>query len=526
MASQHPQSLPNVPGLKETREATFSTMPLNDTTSSPSFPSNDHVHDVSIIHNNSTTTVPKKAGRREVILIFLCGIGCNVGWTAVLSNLVFYTMTLGMDSYLWLNLVVFAPILPITLAQVRWDSRFDRLYDSARAYRFRGHICFAVALAGALLLPFASQSLVRTCAVSLLLGSASAALQGTLKQLAAFIYPECGYLAASVTAGMQAAAICVLFTTVGTGFGASGSADGLGRFYTVVACWTGLSWMSFVLLMVRSEDIRTRLSERDTSMLSGFPAAASSSLSVGADSTVASFGVPLLADIEAEYEFDHGMNGDNSEYSHSTNSEVLRDTTPSPARIDGRQPSLITNHPASPSVSNELSSDELWRKTRPSCVAVILVVSSSMFVASWFNRVESQYAERMDLPQTLFYTRLLSDLLGRLVTVYLPLRSTSLLLFLSIVRLAVVPVFFMYISTDWIPRNDLAVIASVLLYAFGSGYLSTVCYQIAPLLLEPDERPVNVVQQAGIINVCFASAIFVGVSSSLLLREVGFRGDM
>eukprot|EP00540_Astrosyne_radiata_P022066 CAMPEP_0116832602 /NCGR_PEP_ID=MMETSP0418-20121206/5983_1 /TAXON_ID=1158023 /ORGANISM="Astrosyne radiata, Strain 13vi08-1A" /LENGTH=127 /DNA_ID=CAMNT_0004461981 /DNA_START=1036 /DNA_END=1416 /DNA_ORIENTATION=- len=50
-----------------------------------------------------------RAGWIEAILIFVCGAGATVSWTALLSNFVFYNETLGSDSYLLLNIMVYGP---------------------------------------------------------------------------------------------------------------------------------------------------------------------------------------------------------------------------------------------------------------------------------------------------------------------------------------------------------------------------------------------------------------------------------
>lgn len=413
----------------------------------------------------------QRAGWKEIFLFFLCGIGCNLGWTAVLSNLVFYNETLGMDSYLLLNLVVFGPIFPVTLAQVRWDAAFDKRYQNTNSFLFRGCLCFAVTLLATLGLPWASVSLTWLGLTSLLLGLASSALQGTLKQLGAFVYPECGYLAASVTSGMQASALCVLAVTLATGFGSSGSHhDGLVGFYWIVATQVGLSWIAFLLLMSYSNDVRSRLRQRDSSMRPPW-----------IDNE------PLLSSSSSSSEYQEFNSDDNQE-------------------------------------ETELSFASLWKITAPCCVSVTLTVGSSMLVSSWFNRVPSRSLP--NLPQVLFYTRLIADLVGRLVTFYGPLRSSRVLVALSTLRLLFVPVFFVYISSNTdriIPRNDGAAILAVLVNAFASGYLSTTCYQQAPFLLNDNQRNNHVILQASILNVCFAAAIFLGITASLALRQTGFH---
>ena len=109
--------------------------------------------DISVSRLETATGVSAPAGRLAqahpyaVILFFFSAVGCTMGWTAVLSNLVYYSAVLGMNSYLFLNLAVFTPLFPITLAQARWDSYYDQRYQSLRSFSFRGIVGFFVTIA-------------------------------------------------------------------------------------------------------------------------------------------------------------------------------------------------------------------------------------------------------------------------------------------------------------------------------------------------------------------------------------------
>mmetsp|Transcript_23873 Transcript_23873/g.43334 ORF Transcript_23873/g.43334 Transcript_23873/m.43334 type:complete len:132 (+) Transcript_23873:39-434(+) len=53
---------------------------------------------------DSSPEVVVQARPSVVILFFFSAVGCTMGWTAILSSLVYYSAALGMDSYLFLNL--------------------------------------------------------------------------------------------------------------------------------------------------------------------------------------------------------------------------------------------------------------------------------------------------------------------------------------------------------------------------------------------------------------------------------------
>merc|ERR1711862_377731 len=218
----------------------------------------------------------------------------------------------------------------------------------------------------------------------------------------------------------------------------------------------------------------------------------------------------------------------------------------------------------------------------PICLSIVLTVSSSMAVASWFNRVESQDPNNQSLPQVLFYTRLVADLLGRPATLLLPSLESEpnsgssdnnnnsngsndnddngsinndyggdeynfsnnndterkksiwnvimILLIIVSLRLLFVPFFFLYTasgsgdnkSSITIPKNDLGITLGVFMFSFSSGFLATWSYQLAPMLLtDQAEREFNTVKQASLLNVCFSASVLLGLILSFLLSFGG-----
>lgn len=403
----------------------------------------------------------RQASPVVVVLFFFSAVGCTMGWTAVLSSLVYYSQVFGMNSYLYLNFAVFVPLLPITMAQARWDSYFDRRYQSLRSFSFRGIVGFSVSTVTIALVPWASHNLVSLSVLSTLIGTASAVLHGMLKQMASFIYPTCSRLPAAVTSGMQAAAAFVLAVSLATDFGSSGKSEGLVCFYISIAVLVGLCWICFQVLMSRSHDVLESMMRRD-SFISGM------------------LREPLLDNAEA---------------------------APDPEPVENPEDS-------------EMDYLALWRTSWPCCVSIMVTVASSMSVASWFNRVESSDPLNQSLPQVLFYTRLFADLLARPATLVVKPLSARCLLILSMTRLLFVPLFFIYTSMDDIPRSDVLVTCGVAAFAFTSGYIVTCCYQLAPSLLTIEQQN-STPKQAGLINVCFSGSLLCGLIASCALLGSG-----
>lgn len=404
--------------------------------------------------SNDDETAPVK----DSILFFTSAMGSTIGWTSVLSNLVFYTDTLGIDSYLILNLVVFGPLLPVTIAQALWDLKLDKRFKSWNSFSFRGTVGYSITFVCLLLLPWASSSLTILAITSLFLGLSSAALHGMLKQMASFIYPNCGRLPAAVTAGLQASAILVLIVSVTSGFGRCANEKGLKLFYFSTAGMLLICWLSFSLLLRSSQGVLRSMRRRD------------SLFEDEADR-------PLLSGSAMEYDDEFGRD-------------------------------------------DELSLWQLSKKSWPVCLTIMFTVSSSMAVSSWFNRFESADPLNQSFPQILFYTRLFADLLGRPATLCLTTKSSSLILFLSTARLLLSPLFFIYSSTTLLPKNDFAAVVSVFLFAFTSGYLVTLAYQLAPTLLSDNERERNLTKQTSLLSIFFSVSVVLGLCATFTLRSL------
>jgi Nucleoside transporter len=396
----------------------------------------------------------------ESILLFVSSIGCTLGYTALLSNLVYYTDTLGVNSFLILNFAVYSPLLPITIAQAAWDASFDRRYKSLRTFFFRGTFGFLLSFACLVLSPWASRSLYHLSMVAILMGLSSAVLHGTLKQMSSFLFSDCARSAAAVNAGLQGSGLIVLFNSLYSEFGRCGSSKGLYLFYYSIAGALLISWLSFQWLLCCRQSVVFSMRRRDSILIPS------------------DFNEALLSS------------------SHSIDSSANTE-------VESRIP-------------QEYSFLSLWKKSWSICFALMITVGSSMSVASCFNRVLSQNPSNTGFPQVLFYTRIVADLVSRPATLITSSPSKSMLIYASIVRLGFVPVFFVYASTNLIPRNDAGALFSVFAFSFSSGYLVTLSYQLAPTLLDDIDREKNRLKLANLMNVCFSLSVILGMITSIL----------
>jgi hypothetical protein len=166
----------------------------------------------------------------------------------------------------------------------------------------------------------------------------------------------------------------------------------------------------------------------------------------------------------------------------------------------------------------ELTYRQIWKYSSRCFTSLLLTLAPSFLVASWFTKVQT---EVMMLPQILFYVRIISDFSSRLLTVYKSPASQTELLTLACCRLVLVVVFFVNATYPIFLHRDALSIALVCIIAFGSGYLVTGAYQLAPSALPGRYRERNTVKQAAALNLGFAVSALLGLFVSLSLDGLG-----
>jgi len=403
------------------------------------------------------------------LLFFLSGIGSTVAWTAILSNLVFYTAHLGDASYIYLNLAAYIPLIPIALAQAKWDSKFDQKYDSLNAFYFRGTFSYGVAVAAILLTPQATNNLLYLSALTLILGITSAILQGALKQMATFIYSNGGVLQAAVSFGMQGSVVPILIVVFLTGFGSNGDVAGLYVFNYSILGINVFCWLCFYVLMTMTEDVNKSMMRRDFS----------------------------IADLLKQQSMDLTV----------------------PLALEANEGEVSSLMDTTASNVNELDYYELWKRTRVYSFSLILTLFNSMLVASYLNIVPSSNPANTSFPQVLFYAKMISDVLGRPATIIFEPKSTRIVVVITALRTLFVPVFIIYALTDLLPRNDFLITSGLIIFSFFSGYIVTAVYQLAPDVLSEEEK-INTLKQANLLNISFGISIVLGLLVGLFLLDL------
>jgi hypothetical protein len=409
--------------------------------------------------NSSATSL------QEQVLFFGTGLGSSVCYIATLSSLVHFKLLFGADSFLYLNVAIYFPLLPISLAQARWDQYLDIRYTSRRTFLVRGVVGFLLGMIGTLLMIRDDGNPNRRMEALVfhagLQGTGGAILYGTLNQLSSFVGGNDGsQLKAAVSAGVQASALVVLVVSFVTGFGVH-EAEKFCDFLWAISFIELVCFVFFIRLLVALPRVAAAMMQRDSSLQLDDDGLDDSDLA----------GAPLLVAAQ-------------------------------------RNSSLSTI---------QLCYMELIRQSFTCCSVLVITLIPSFLVSSWFTQVRTDW---MELASFLFYIRIAFDFLGRLATVAVPPRTTYCLASASFLRLIPVALFFVNAQKASHLADGLSLVL-VAVISFLSGYLVTACFQLAPLGLDWDIRQANAAKQASLLTVAFAISAIGGLASSFLLMAIG-----
>lgn len=432
----------------------------------------------------------------EHALSFGCGLGSSMGYIATLSSLVYFKMLYGPNSFVYLNIAVYFPLLPISLAQARWDQYYDVQFTSRTTFWVRGMVGFLLNLCGTygIQIWHDKSSIGTVIFLALLQGTGGAIIFGTLNQMASFVSGGSGTgddrsFQTAVSTGVQASALVVWVVSLWTGFGVH-EADCFASFMGTIG-WMQVVCLGFFLWLLRARPpVAAAMMRRDSSLR-------------------------LLVQSEGDR-----IHNDSDDYLfQDPETENIFES-----RLD--EP-LLSSLEASESISaSEMSFGELWYQTKDCGWILIGTLIPSFLVASWFTHVDTDW---MGLASVLFYIRIGSDLVGRLATIWIPPSHVSSLKRLTALRLVLVVAFFvnarqslrvLVVGVQGRASDGLSMIL-VAMIAFFSGYLVTGAFQLAPTCLETENQSKHVAKQASLLTVAFSVSAVGGLLLSFCFLALG-----
>ena len=427
-----------------------------------------------------------EVGLIDLVLFFACAVGVSVGWTGILSALSYFSKLYGKSSFLYFNLAVYLPSLPVAIIQTKYDGQCDFKFGSTTAMCFRGIFSIIGMTICVTALPYYAKNadhLAMCVGLTGIIGLCSAIVYGSFYQIASLINSN-GWLQAAFAMGYQGSGILVLIVSLAVNFDADASDRQVSIYFISIAGLEFFSLLCFLILMCKRRLVRSQLVRRDSAV------ALSSALARTPDN---------VQDIVDE---------------DKNKSKPSPPPTPSP---DMEQPLLKSSNDVV-DTGDEMSYKEIVRYTWPALFALFVTVFGALCVLPFYTYVPSS-SNDANLSQILFYTKLGSDMLGRPCTVLLRLIHTpKRMVVAAVIRLLFLPVFFLYtFGGDVIPKSDILITVFVGLFAFSSGFINTVAYQLAPTMIPTELRIANGARVANMINTVFHAAVYGGLMVSFIV---------
>jgi len=150
----------------------------------------------------------------------------------------------------------------------------------------------------------------------------------------------------------------------------------------------------------------------------------------------------------------------------------------------------------------------------PSLGSVFVSIIAIVSITSFFTAAPSADPS---LPATLFYVKNGCDFLGRAFTLAPPvIRSQWQLVASTAVRFTAMPLFFVYVFTEALGRSDGFLVALVAVSAVISGYLNTMCYQLAAKSVSPAQKPAA----STLMNMSFQASLLASIGLSFAILAV------
>merc|ERR1711862_588392 len=296
---------------------------------------------------------------------------------------------------------------------------------------------------------------------SFIMGLSAAIMQGTLLQMAAFISPDSDLLKVAVSSGFIASGIFILILSFLSGFGRSSSSSGIYHFYESIFVLDIVCFVTFILLLLFRKVVTKSIIRRDSQIQ---------------DNTI-------------------------------NDMKLIKSNNGIDIELDAEIDDLKTSN-------TSMSYWEVYEVSKLCCFSIFLTVASGSSVGAYFTTVK---CVSTTLPQTLFFVHLFGNFFGRPIALFLPVKSDFTLAILSLIRLLLVILFFIAGTAEWFPRNDKLLIILVAVLASMSGYLYTVCLQVAPTKLPLNYEESSLTKQANMLNLFFSASMIFGIYLSFFI---------
>lgn len=433
---------------------------------------------------------------------FCIAVAYTIGWTAVSSELTYYTSLYGPEILLLLNVAYFVPSVPIMVLQTLTDTAFDRAFGVASATAYR----FVIGLGGATLvcatLPFHAQKASVLLGAVALLGIFCGVAFGSSYQLVSrFSARE----SVALTTGFVGSGPVVLLLDAILRIGAQPQQWQRVALFEAVAAVIVCGMLAGLHLLSRSwrdladydrletddsPDSRTvdsREQQQPRGQRRGSDGGGGRSVRRHTMGRQTSFGTTLYAEHTSLVARQHAQSQSPAQHSPLTAVLVHDGNEAAPLRpAAGVALETVT----SGGLADEAQpgpQPSAWRMLRiwPAAVSLALSSFTSVLLFPFFTYVEMTTVFGVMQPSALFAARVIFDIVGRLAPKARWVQTEAGLLVWSLIRLAITPLFFLYIGNRLPWASAELAVAYVAVFWFTSGYINTCAFILAPQLVPP-----------------------------------------
>jgi hypothetical protein len=161
---------------------------------------------------------------------------------------------------------------------------------------------------------------------------------------------------------------------------------------------------------------------------------------------------------------------------------------------------------------------DIW----PALIAVGLQGGIALTLFPFFTYLPSSGRFNDSLPKVLFFVRIFSDIIGRILprsNFFKPL-SIRPVMVIALIKLAIEPLFFVYLKSDAQWHSDIAAVVYIAFMWAAGGYVNTTAYMVAPQMVQKSN---NKSTAAGLMAMTYQLGHFIGLATAALLARLMYR---
>mmetsp|Transcript_22046 Transcript_22046/g.48132 ORF Transcript_22046/g.48132 Transcript_22046/m.48132 type:complete len:479 (+) Transcript_22046:161-1597(+) len=477
-----------------------------------------------------TNLISKAVQLLNPACFFFISVAYKLAWTAISSLLSQFSRDYGPEVLLQLNIAYFFPSIPVLVLQTVFNDAMDQRLGLPMAALIR----FMAGLGGLALLTsyftYLATSHASLVVTTALVGASYGIAFGTSYQLASKFS---AYSTVALTTGFVSSGPVVLFLDLWIKQGTYYSEEGLQVLFSWVgfitacglaaACWLLLAnWKMLAMHRHGAHRVELRLPNKGSKATFG--------MSSGTRKLVPRKGTagdsPYLGYADTHHTYSGAavldiMENGGNQLSGRNNLPPIGGS--GGGNWDKHDEQGAYHHHGSDEDEDKGSKRDVplltlaWRIS-PAALSIFLSVGTSMVIFPFFTYMRSTGLFGDRLAQVLFYVRLISDILGRVVPKRLQATSIRGLMFWALLKTALMLPLFVSIFHPEALLGDVG--ATILVAAFWllSGFVNTCSYLVAPCLVSPQHKA----RASGLMTVAFQSSCFIALLIASAIQKMSF----